>query len=430
MCTATPKSGGISNYEVFSNLADNIQDCCNLCVNDKRCSSWVYYTDGSRQCHGHSTNTTANNNALRLRGDVRAPSPSPGPPPPPPPPPVPPIKPPAFPRFSWDTLPVYVHMCNRTGPFNDTSAKFLVKFPMVTIEKGQGEDTHVPTPYAEDNILAVARQVKALDPSVHVIAYFNSVLDWNMYRLHDKLLDRPDLWTYQAEGKNGGSRQPTRTHGDGSFPQPKDGMLSFNFSSPSGRNFWADACMNMTATGLIEGCFSDRASSDPTDLDPAWAKSFSAGHELMHQELQRRLSDAGKGVLISNNVQYDQVYGQMMEGFQANERSIYMLKACAAAGHLCQAHAGYRGTEHSSNCEDITDVLAAFLIGAGEHSYFGCSRGWYFDTWNHWNSEYDKKLGAPKGDGVKQGSVWTRSFASATVKFDTTTNKGEITWAS
>jgi len=50
----------------------------------------------------------------------------------------------------------------------------------VTIEKGQGEATHVPTPYAEDNILSTAQRVKALDPTVHTVAYFNSVLDWNM----------------------------------------------------------------------------------------------------------------------------------------------------------------------------------------------------------------------------------------------------------
>lgn len=333
-----------------------------------------------------------------------------------------------MPKFSWDHVPVYMHMCNRTGPFAPATVEFFTKFAMVTIEKGQGEDTHTPTAYAEDNILAAAKQIKAADRSVHVIAYYNSVLDWNMYRLHDELLLRPDLWTYQAPLPDG-TRLPTRTPGDGSFPQPKEGMLGFNFSSAAGRAFWADACFNMTATGFVDGCFSDRASGAPKGLDPAWAASYRAGHERVHQELQQRLSEAGKGVLIANNVQYDQVYGQMMEGFDASERSILTLQSCASAGHLCQAHAGYRGTEHKTSCKDITDVLAAFLIGAGEHSYFGCSTGWYIDTWDHWNAEFDKPLGAPTGNATLADAVYRREYASATVLFNTTSNKGSITWA-
>lgn len=58
-------------------------------------------------------------------------------------------------------------------------------------------------------------------------------------------------------------RNPTRTSGDGSFPQPKDGMLSVNLTSQAGRDFWAEQCVNITATGYVDGCFSDRGNSDP-----------------------------------------------------------------------------------------------------------------------------------------------------------------------
>ena len=42
---------------------------------------------------------------------------------------------------------------------------------------------------------------------------------------------------------------------------------------------------------------------------------------------------------------------------------------------LAQVHAGYHGEEHTSNCKNITNTLASFLIGAGNYSYYGCSTG-------------------------------------------------------
>jgi hypothetical protein len=38
-------------------------------------------------------------------------------------------------------------------------------------------------------------------------------------------------------------------------------------------------------------------------------------------------------------------------------------------------HAGYHGVEHDTNCTNIENTLASFLIGAGNHSYYGCSLG-------------------------------------------------------
>lgn len=150
----------------------------------------------------------------------------------------------------------------------------------------------------------------------------------------------------------------------------------------------------------------------------------------MHQELQAQLVKDGKGVVISNNHQYPAVNGQMLEGFEASNSSITMLLSCVAAGHLCQAHAGYHGPEHSSHCKNITDVLAAFLIAAGKYSYFGCSTGWYIDSWQHWNAEFDLPLGEPVSAAELKGDVWSRQFKSGTVvSFNITGSKGTIQWA-
>ena len=82
---------------------------------------------------------------------------------------------------------------------------------------------------------------------------------------------------------------------------------------------------------------------------------------------------------------------------------------------------------------DLTDYIAAFLIGAGEYCYLGCGH-WYAEDDDTepltWHPEYDKPLGAPKGLAQYKDGVWTRSFAFGTmVSFDTKTNKGTVKWA-
>ena len=93
---------------------------------------------------------------------------------------------------------------------------------------------------------------------------------------------------------------------------------------------------------------------------------------------------------------------------------------------LIEAHASCSATA------DITDTLAAFLIGMNKYSYYQCSNGWQWpDAWNIWHKEFDKPLGEPLAPAIKKNGVYSRSFKSGTnVTFDTSTNKGKIVWGS
>lgn len=52
------------------------------------------------------------------------------------------------PKFSWDTLPVFIHGSNQTGPINEEAIALMAKFPLVTVEKFQGPcaNSHDPLP--------------------------------------------------------------------------------------------------------------------------------------------------------------------------------------------------------------------------------------------------------------------------------------------
>jgi len=86
-------------------------------------------------------------------------------------------------------------------------------------------------------------------------------------------------------------------------------------------------------------------------------------------------------------------------------------------------------------CKCMEDSAAAFLVGAGNNSYYG-SGNWIAsglqDVQTRWCPElFEKPLGVPNGPAAKSGAVYTRKFASGTVvTFNIRTNKGTITWAS
>lgn len=65
-----------------------------------------------------------------------------------------------------------------SGPLNDAAVAFIAGsgFASATIEKGQGvfDQSNNETTYAEDRIAAVSRQLKAANPALPTIAYFNS----------------------------------------------------------------------------------------------------------------------------------------------------------------------------------------------------------------------------------------------------------------
>ena len=87
---------------------------------------------------------------------------------------------PSWPRFSWATAPVFYHSCNFTGPYTDSAIATIAKFPLVTIEKGQGVTlgTGGEAGYAEDKIVTTLKRVKAANANISTIFYYNSVLDW------------------------------------------------------------------------------------------------------------------------------------------------------------------------------------------------------------------------------------------------------------
>ena len=346
-----------------------------------------------------------------------------------------------MPRFSWDTVPVFIHMCNKTGPFNASTAQHIARFPMVTIEKGQGDNSTIypyNESYAEAKIADACEQIKSLNSSIICIFYYNSVLDWEMYQLHEKMLQHKGYWLRDSNNVT------VYLKGTASFPQPPNGMDCFDFTQVKVQNFFINECVNMTQMypGIIDGCFVDRANDNTFDgynFTQELLNEYTNGHNNVTIKLQTILVDNNKSVAIANGYvsYYDNItnetlysYATQIERFEANQECIEQLMGYATDGVLAQAHAGYQPDGNDNHCQDVNNSLSAFLIGAGKYHYYGCSQGWYIEPdWVKWHYQYSLPLGEPLSDAVLNGSIYTRQFAAGTVvTFNISSNTGNIEW--
>jgi hypothetical protein len=77
------------------------------------------------------------------------------------------------PAFTWDTLPIFFHGSNASGPVNPGALALMARFPLVTVEKFQGpcgwRPDASPACDQESQIIDVLKGVKAINPNVSTI---------------------------------------------------------------------------------------------------------------------------------------------------------------------------------------------------------------------------------------------------------------------
>ena len=352
-----------------------------------------------------------------------------------------------MPAFSWATLPVAWHSGNSTGRYTDAQIRELARYPMVTLEKFQGLREIVPAetlagPYetglyacqdnatgslarcgccAEDEMTTVFRRLKALNPQLVTVAYFNAQIAYPWYRAARALAQNPAWWlTAHSGAKHSGP--------------PGSTWQIWDLSIAAAAEAWREGCVNATRTGVIDSCFVDGCMAN--DL-PGNAGLGAATHKAI-AELQSSVPGpivcGTGGDFKSRLLKESGVRGYQDEGWGVIDRrtgktsfatrEIPGLMAAAARGVVFQAHgravcgiAGKPCENRTAPCwrplphytePAVQTELAAFLVAMGRYSYFVCG------TWENypanastWNPVYDLPLGAPLSD-AKLGAdgVW------------------------
>ena len=345
--------------------------------------------------------------------------------------------------FTWDRVPLNIHLGKRNGNLTDAEIDFLATHSvLVTLEKGHGAGAHGST---EAGVADTARRLKQRNPSVKVLFYLNAFINWPGYEAFKTY--RPEWTLRTADGE-------IVKHTSGT-PRPDPSNAAF-------REWWSDVIANEMKRGPIDGVFVDAL---PQALTPALtkavgsekAKAVVAGLREMIALTKRKIG-ADK-ILLANGTRatdfreildWEGIDGVMIEHFAAFKsdqpadiRADLETIALAAAKGKFVVLKGWPGFNWLDKemmkrpeaellklaREQITFPLACFLVAARPGSLFCYSWG-YTDRHGMLESypELERPLGPPLGEAKQTGWSYQRDFAHASVFVNLETKKARIDW--
>lgn len=354
-----------------------------------------------------------------------------------------------MPRFSWETLPVGWHSSNASGLWADPDIKTLSRYAIVTLEKDQGTDLVVPPAtlarkgmywcqniedesdlsacmmpgaQAEDQHILAATAIKKHNPEVVVLSYLNSVIQYPWYGAARVLASHPNWWLRNSSG--------AIMHNIASGRPDNESWLTYDHSVPAASEAWRNACLSLTRSGAVDACYVDGCTKVPGPLAPAKSTAYGEGKMAMLASLQGQV--AGPLICGSNGAVADGIAGSQIQNWgkskKYSEREIPMLQRAVAAGKLFEAHgSAVCQNDGDPTHPEVQTELAAFLIAAGEHSYYMCSS--WSGTKPVWYPVYDLPIGPPMANAtLASNGVWTRRFAHVNVSYNTSDETGTISW--
>ncbi len=359
-----------------------------------------------------------------------------------------------MPSFSWDHVPLYVHIRKDTA-FTDEEIRYLATFPLITFEKSTGNKDSGST---EAGTLKAARAVKAINPDAKILYYRNVIVHYGGYAANAPLRNIPGAFLV---GRDGDDKLIRNT------------LQAYDLSNKALRDWWIDSAKEVCSDPAIDGIFLDGVVKI---LEPAFLKSEIgeekkaaelAGCVTMMEEtrkmlgpqklilaniLRPRFSDSGLSYIKA----LDGSYIEGFEGAVGMSKNDYVAKGikafqkaaqqgsiiaftCGLGSNQQDADETPRSTAKTNDpVKRGVDVksrfnyqLAMFLICAEEHSYFDLKDSYDAKTSQTWMThplEFDRPLGAPKGPAVGDGYSYTREFAHASVRLDIETQTGIIDW--
>ncbi|MCK0157299.1 putative glycoside hydrolase family 15 protein [Cellulophaga sp. F20128] len=361
-----------------------------------------------------------------------------------------------FPEFSWDTMPLYMHLRKGTA-FNKKEVAFLAKFPLITFEKTTGSKTYGST---ESGTIEAAKAVKMINPKTKILYYKNVVINWGAYKEDEVFLkEYPDALLRNADEKKA------------LMPNGKTGF--FDISQEYIRSYWLNHIRKVTDNPHIDGVFLD---ANIKALVPAFfnsrvgtekQKEIELGYLSMMQQLHDRF---GKDNLLIANIirvrpefkdegqEYLKFFnGSYIEGFEHENfgmtyaeylsKGIQAVQNAAQNGNIIAMSLGIGKALQNSeigfddkrgqlqNTEKIKEridyLLAIFLVCAEKYSYVYPHDGYGIEKSSIWMKtfpQYNRKLGPPKAAAKKEGYVYTRSFEYVDVWLDIEQQKAVLHW--
>jgi hypothetical protein len=372
--------------------------------------------------------------------------------------PAPVANPDRMPAFSWDHVPLYVHIRKDTA-FTEEEIRYLATFPLITFEKATG---HTDSGSVEAGTLKAARAVKAVNPATKILYYRNVIVHYGGYAANTSLKDIPGAFLVGRDGND---------------KLIRNRIQAYDLTNKALRDWWIDAAEEVCSDPAIDGIFLDGVVKI---LEPAFLKGVIgeekkaaelAGYITMMEDtrkmlgprklmvaniLRARFPDSGLSYIKALDGSYIEGFegavgmskkdyvAQGIRDFQkAARQGSIIAYTCGLGGNQQDADETPRSAARNNNpvsnpqrrSGDVKSrfnyQLAIFLICAEKYSYFDLKDGYDAKTSKTWMThpaDYDRPLGPPKGPAVRNGYTYTREFEYANVFLDIEQEEAEITW--
>ncbi len=359
-----------------------------------------------------------------------------------------------MPAFSWDCVPLYVHIRKNTA-FTDEEIKYLATFPLITFEKATG---HTDSGSVEAGTLKAARAVKAINPDTKILYYRNVIVHYGSYAANSSIENIPGAFLVGRDSND---------------KLIRNRLQAYDLSNKALRDWWIDAVEDVCSDPSVDGVFLDGVVKvlEPVFLKGVITKEKKAaelaGYVTMMTDTRKRLgpqklmlanilrarfSDSGLSYIKALDGSYiegfegavgmsrkDYVVQGIRDFQKAARQGFIVAYTCGLGRNLQDAdeapRSAARGTNPVRRGRDAQSrfnyQLAIFLICAEKYSYFDLKDSYDAKrsrTWMTRRADYDRPLGPPKGPAVRDGYTYTRQFAHASVQLDIDNETANIVW--
>lgn len=364
---------------------------------------------------------------------------------------------PRFPDFSWDTIPLYMHVRKATA-FTNEELDYLASFPLVTLEKTTG---HRSSGSTDAGTRVAAEAIKKRNPRTKVLFYRNVLVHYGGYSFDDQLTQIPNPFLIDTHGN-------TRL--------VRNACEAYDLSNPKVVEWWVDTALAVCRHDAVDGLFLDGNIKALTpylarQLPPGKKDAVAAGYHDMIRRIRTEIPksdllianmiraayfpDAGLGNLEPFDGSYiegfDVVVGKTTEA-EHIARGITAVQQAARSGKIIAMTLGLgESAADETKIDDSrgrVDELAAmegrvnyliglFLVCAERYSYLYLHDGYSADSrrgeyqskvWLKRFPQYDRPLGAPLGPATRDGLVYTRRFEHVDVMVDLETKHATLEW--
>ena len=181
-----------------------------------------------------------------------------------------------MPGFSWDHVPLYVHIRKDTA-FTDDEIQYLATFPLITFEKATG---HKDFGSVEAGTLKAARAVKAINPETKILYYRNVIVHYGSYAANESLKQIPGAFLVGRKGNE---------------KLIRNRVQAYDLTNVAMRDWWINAAMDVCSDPAVDGIFLDGVVKV---LEPAFLKreigeekkdAVLAGYVTMMEETRKML---------------------------------------------------------------------------------------------------------------------------------------------